>query len=321
MKQHTNKPLKSIAGLALIAALSNAANAEEVNSQSDNDGTYWGIGIGSVLGAVIAGPPGAAIGATLGGSVGWGSDKNDALDESLTHLDLAQKALETNEMALRRSRSDLHKERQKVSELTRSNNEKSIELSNLALAKSQALTGNDHSLLETVTSHYQQEVFFKKGENKVPDYAQARIAQLSEFLSQHPNLEIALKGFADHTGSADFNERLAQARAESVRDMLVDNGIETQRIKVHSMGENNTIAQPGDSGNYILDRRVAIELSLAPAASHDVAASAKNDVDPALPEQVRTKQARAKPAQTTSTSQADISSETTLTETILAEAK
>ena len=79
MKTHTHK--LAIAVLAL--SLTHTANAADnsTHNDSDNKSTYWGLGIGSVLGAAIAGPPGAAIGATLGGSIGWGKDQNDALDE------------------------------------------------------------------------------------------------------------------------------------------------------------------------------------------------------------------------------------------------
>lgn len=271
MKQHTNSPLKSIASLALIAALSQTANANDYSTQNDSDGTYWGIGIGTVLGAVIAGPPGAAIGATLGGTYGWGSDKDDALEASIAHLKQTNQALQTSQMELQKNRSELRQEQQRVSELSRSNSEKSIQLANLNKENAPRLTNEEQSLLENLATHYQQEVFFKNGEKAVPDYAQDRLLQLSEFLKQHPNLEISLKGFADHRGPAEFNEQLAKSRAESVRDLLIDNGVEVQRIDVQSMGESTVLAQPGDTGNYILDRRVAIELSVSHSPSETVA--------------------------------------------------
>ena len=39
--------------------------------------TAAGIGSGAVLGAIIAGPPGAAVGAILGGLVGYSSERGD----------------------------------------------------------------------------------------------------------------------------------------------------------------------------------------------------------------------------------------------------
>ena len=78
--------------------------------------------------------------------------------------------------------------------------------------------------------------------------------------------EIILRGHSDSGGSDDGNLRASQARAEAVRDWLVENGIESERITVIAFGEQNPAAPnalPDGSPNKegrAANRRVEIEV-------------------------------------------------------------
>ncbi|MAG41826.1 MAG: hypothetical protein CL951_08025, partial [Erythrobacteraceae bacterium] len=50
---------------------------------------------------------------------------------------------------------------------------------------------------------------------------------------------IVLRGHSDSGGSDDANMRASRARAEAVRDWLVENGVEASRISVIAFGEQN----------------------------------------------------------------------------------
>ena len=270
--QKQNHKLNKLAAVILTAGL--AQNALASDNNADSDGTYWGIGIGSVLGAVIAGPPGAAVGATLGGAVGWGQDKDDELELSQIKLEQKSDALDASEMALRRQQSELHKARQKVSELTRSNAIQGKRLSELKSKSQNETVSNptEQAWLAEIADHFSQEVYYRMGESAVPDYAESRLGQLKELLEQHPKLKVNLKGFADHRGSPEFNQKLAQSRAEGIRDSLINQGVSAERVSIEALGESSNLAQPGDSSNYILDRRVAIELLVSEVDANSVAA-------------------------------------------------
>jgi len=260
MKTKTMK-MNKLAAAVLALSLTQGVSAAGETSQHDvdNTGTYWGIGIGSVLGAVIAGPPGAAIGATLFGSIGWGQGMDTALDQSLIELDRRDLALEQSQAALHKNRSDLTKARQKVSELNRSNGQQSAVLADLMENDGNGEQGNN--VLQDVTEHYAQEVYFRNGESDVPVYAQGRIDKLSEFLKSHPNLNVTLKGYTDHRGDAEFNAALAQSRVDGIREALLEQGLDTQRVTALAIGEVASQTLPSDAANYVLDRRVSIELS------------------------------------------------------------
>lgn len=57
-----------------------------------------------------------------------------------------------------------------------------------------------------------------------------------------PQARITVEGSADQAGSAEYNMRLSQARAESVRDYLVqDGGLAAGNIAVVAMGESRLV--------------------------------------------------------------------------------
>lgn len=74
----------------------------------------------------------------------------------------------------------------------------------------------------------------------------------------HPNVLITVEGFADPAGSASYNQRLAQRRADNVREYLLSNGV--QNVRAVSYGEDpNRLVAPGawgDGGEP--NRRVAL---------------------------------------------------------------
>jgi len=50
--------------------------------------------------------------------------------------------------------------------------------------------------------------------------------------------KILIEGHADSRGSADYNQRLSQSRAESVKRYLIDNfALPEERFKVRGYGE------------------------------------------------------------------------------------
>ena len=280
--QHKSSKL-AIAILALSLSQLGQANETTVEQETDKANTYWGVGIGSVLGAVIAGPPGAAIGATLGGSIGWGKDQHEELEQS-------QHAFGKNTLALQERKQVLEKNlqqaEQEMQRLKRSNAQQVSRLQELQ-AK-QASKAEERQFLERLVAHYTQDIYFRSGQAEAPEYAEARLANLVELLKAYPDLQVSLKGYTDPTGSAKLNAALAQARVDSIKHVLQAQGIEETRISGLAIGEvqeTAAVSQPSEfkpedmlkdldeaqpsphpiehkKKDHILDRRVAIELHI-----------------------------------------------------------
>jgi outer membrane protein OmpA-like peptidoglycan-associated protein len=60
-------------------------------------------------------------------------------------------------------------------------------------------------------------------------------------IQAHPGLNLAIEGHADTTGSADFNMKLSQQRADSVREFLMKQGMSPDTITAKGMGQDNRL--------------------------------------------------------------------------------
>ena len=61
-------------------------------------------------------------------------------------------------------------------------------------------------------------------------------------IQAHPGLNLAIEGHTDATGSADFNMKLSQQRADSVREFLMKQGMSPDTITAKGMGQDNPVA-------------------------------------------------------------------------------
>ncbi len=80
-------------------------------------------------------------------------------------------------------------------------------------------------------------VNFAIGRYNVPSDQLPNVAAVASYLKNHPEATVNIKGYASQDGPIEVNERLANQRAESVKNMLVSKyGIKADRIKAEGMG-------------------------------------------------------------------------------------
>lgn len=89
----------------------------------------------------------------------------------------------------------------------------------------------------------------------------------------YPDALVTVEGFADQAGSAAYNQRLSEERANNVRDYLVQNGgLSAGNVRIDPMGEDRLVNQ--DTGvtnpqSGIENRRVTFVLEWAGPGSTD----------------------------------------------------
>lgn len=87
----------------------------------------------------------------------------------------------------------------------------------------------------------------------------------------YPNSVITVEGFADPAGSAAYNRRLSEARAENVKAYMVSKGVSADLVKSVGYGENRLVSEDawGDQPGALANRRVVfvIETKGAPMAA------------------------------------------------------
>src|SRR5919202_1568089 len=75
-------------------------------------------------------------------------------------------------------------------------------------------------------------VSFDQGTSELKSDELSKISPIREFLKQYPNKRLRILGHTDPKGTATENEQLALERAKKVRDVLVAQGIDSQRLQV-----------------------------------------------------------------------------------------
>jgi len=85
-----------------------------------------------------------------------------------------------------------------------------------------------------------------------------RIEKLAGMLSFVPAVKLEINGFTDNIGTALANRELSQKRANRVRDFLVANGVDSERIKVFGRGETNFVASNQNAAGRAENRRIEI---------------------------------------------------------------
>lgn len=75
---------------------------------------------------------------------------------------------------------------------------------------------------------------------------------------------VMIEGHADTVGSAEYNRRLSERRADTVRTALSDRGVPASAMSVGAAGETDLAVQTGDNVAMLDNRRVTVNM-VAPA--------------------------------------------------------
>ena len=105
------------------------------------------------------------------------------------------------------------------------------------------------------------DVLFEFNRAEVKPSAQARMAQLADFLRQYPDRRVSIEGHTDSVGSAAYNTELSQRRAEAIKAQLTGLGIASERISTIGYGKDFPVAANDTDTNRAINRRVEVVIS------------------------------------------------------------
>ncbi len=78
----------------------------------------------------------------------------------------------------------------------------------------------------------------------------------AEYLATNPQVSVRLEGHGDERGTREYNLGLGEQRANSVRDILMAEGVSDMQIVVVSYGEERTASYEHNEEAWALNRRV-----------------------------------------------------------------
>lgn len=87
-----------------------------------------------------------------------------------------------------------------------------------------------------------ENVYFDYDKAEVKSESYPALDEIVRMLNANPNMKIELSAHTDSKGSDEYNQRLSEARAQSVVDYLVSKGISKERLVAKGYGESQPVA-------------------------------------------------------------------------------
>ena len=105
------------------------------------------------------------------------------------------------------------------------------------------------------------DVLFDFNKYTLKPEAREKLAKVSGILLAYPNLKLQVEGYTDNIGSDEYNQKLSEERAGSVRDYLVSQNVAADNISAQGFGKTHPIADNSTSSGRAENRRVQMVVS------------------------------------------------------------
>jgi outer membrane protein OmpA-like peptidoglycan-associated protein len=109
-------------------------------------------------------------------------------------------------------------------------------------------------------NEYSKTILFDTGKTTIRTESNSVIQDMADVMAAYPNAMFEVEGHTDSVGSAKNNQKLSEARAQSVHDALVGLGIDDARISYIGYGEDRPVASNNTAAGRQENRRVEVSL-------------------------------------------------------------
>lgn len=114
---------------------------------------------------------------------------------------------------------------------------------------------------EPVLSHIHTfKVQFPFDSAKVNSKYYPEIKDFALYMQTNPDKTAIISGHTDSVGSDEYNQRLSENRAKSVKDAIVKEGVDSSRLQVKGYGESRPISDNSTAQGRMENRRVEAEV-------------------------------------------------------------
>ncbi len=101
---------------------------------------------------------------------------------------------------------------------------------------------------------------FASGQSALRPEARENLSRLIEFVQRRPGARVLIEGHTDSTGRATANQALSLSRAQSVRQALIEEGVDPRRLEARGLGQSQPLADNGSAEGRTRNRRVDVIL-------------------------------------------------------------
>ncbi|WP_026710691.1 OmpA family protein [Flavobacterium filum] len=119
-------------------------------------------------------------------------------------------------------------------------------------------------------------VNFETSKSVLTPTAKTNLDKLVPVFQSYADTDIVIYGYTDSTGRLEFNQKLSEDRAASVRAYLVSKGLNAARFKTKGMGPNDPIATNDTPEGRSKNRRVEFTITANEKMIQDAQKEVKN---------------------------------------------
>lgn len=99
---------------------------------------------------------------------------------------------------------------------------------------------------------------FEYNQSDIPDSSQIDVRELAIYLNKNKDFRVHLLGYTDNIGTLEYNQKLSEKRAQTVKKLLIDNGVAESRINYIGNNYDNPLASNETEHGRAKNRRVEI---------------------------------------------------------------
>ena len=103
-------------------------------------------------------------------------------------------------------------------------------------------------------------VYFAFDDYSLNAQSQTNLDEVARYMNNNSDVQVKLEGHCDERGSTEYNLALGQRRAQSVKDYLVQLGIDESRLPTISYGEEKPAVEGSNEAAWSQNRRVEFVL-------------------------------------------------------------
>jgi outer membrane protein OmpA-like peptidoglycan-associated protein len=118
------------------------------------------------------------------------------------------------------------------------------------------------------------DVLFDTGMATLKPGAREKLAKISGIVLAHPGLKLEVEGHTDSVGGEEYNQKLSESRAKSVRDYLIKESVNPDSITSRGFGKTRPVASNDTAAGRQQNRRVELVVTGEPVQGAAGAVSA-----------------------------------------------
>ncbi|HKB69540.1 MAG TPA: OmpA family protein [Thermoanaerobaculia bacterium] len=190
------------------------------------------------------------------------------IDDLKMQLDQQTKAAEVARQAAAEQSAKLEEARRQEEERRRAAEEaaqKQLQAQNDLVLRLQQLEKSTRVEPRGIVVTLPGSIYFATNRSDLQPGVSARLADIGKTLASAPDRHIVVEGHTDSTGRAEYNLKLSQLRAESVKAVLLANGVDPGRIETQGYGATKPVADNKTPSGRSQNRRVEIIVQGGPA--------------------------------------------------------